>query len=109
MFYDQYTNIAIIAALMGCLIRYTVLHKQHDATVKLIYFVSDMITSGFLGYLAYWYIVQEGVATPVQGTIASCVIGNLGSRVFDYISYILHSKFKGINFKYESSSNDKEK
>lgn len=108
MFKDDYTIIAVISAVAGCLIRYLNDYKK-GSNVKLSFLLGDAITSAFIGYLAYWIISEEHLLKPSYSAVVCCVIGNLGSKVFDLIAWYAHNRYGIPNLKYQKEENKNER
>ena len=83
---------AIVASCAGCLIRYINEYKAHTK-IKFSYLILDLLTSAFLGYLTHWFLIESYKATPSYAAVISCIVGNLGSRIFDLINYYISLKF----------------
>lgn len=99
MFYDEYTLVAIGASIMGCLIRYSTQWKS-GAPIRISYLTTDIIIAAFLGYITYWVVLDHCIAKSSYATVISCIIGNFGSKIFDIISWYLHTRHGIPNFKY---------
>lgn len=99
MFIDNYVLIAVVCAVAGCLIRYVNQYKTKGA-IKISYLICDILTAAFLGYLAYWVIADYGILKPSYASVVTCFIGNMGSRVFDILSWYMHTRLGMPNFKY---------
>lgn len=82
--------IAIIAALGGCVVNYL---SEYKATGRMNFrwMIPDLIISGFVGYLVFWFFVEHGF-TASEGAIATCIAGNLGSRIFDIFRFLIEYK-----------------
>lgn len=101
-FIDEHTYVAIGCAVAGCLIRYLHIHK-HKGSIKISYLIGDVLTAAFLGYLFYWILAEHNLVKSSYASLITCFIGNLGSRVFDIISWYMHTRYGLPNFKYEKS------
>lgn len=104
MYVDQYTIMAIMCALGGCLIRYSSMWKK-GVPIKFGYLISDAFTAMFIGYLTYWLIVEHVTLKPSHVCLLCCIVGNLGSRVFDFIAWYAHKKYGIPNFKFGEETN----
>ncbi len=82
---------AIVACCAGCLIRYINEYKARTK-IKISYLILDLLTSAFLGYLTHWFLIESYKTTPSYAAVVSCIVGNLGSRIFDLINYFISSK-----------------
>lgn len=102
MFFDEHTFIAIGCAIAGCLIRYLNTYKL-KGRIHIPYLIGDVLTAAFLGYLFYWVIADHQVLKPSYASVITCFIGNLGSRVFDIISWYAHTRYGLPNFKYDKN------
>lgn len=102
MFIDEHTYIAIGCAVAGCLIKYLNEYKRGKA-IKISYLLGDVLTSAFLGYLFYWVIADTKMLSPSYASVVTCFIGNIGSRVFDILSWYVHTRYGLPNFKYENN------
>lgn len=99
MMYGDYTLIAGLSAVLGCYIRYINTWKR-TGQIKIGFMIADIIGSAFTGLLAFWVITDYHLIRPSYAAVITCIIGNMGSRIFDIISYYLHMKY-GVPIKYE--------
>lgn len=99
MFVDEYTYIAVGCAIAGCLIRY-LNHYKIKGRIKISYLIGDILVAAFLGYLFYWIIAEHKIVAPSYASAITCIVGNLGSRVFDIISWYVYTRYGLPNFKY---------
>lgn len=79
--------LALFMAAGGCLVNYLTEYRM-SGKLNLRWLAADLLTSCFLGYLAFWLMVDYGF-TLSECAIGTCVIGNLGSRVFDIVRFAL--------------------
>lgn len=101
--------VAVLAACWGCVIRYTEVHKHNpNKAIKWSYFIVDLITSGFLGFLTFWFLIEHNYTKISYAMFITCVVGNIGSRVIDIGSYYLYQKL-GLNYKYQELLDDTDK
>lgn len=82
--------LALFTAAGGCLVNY-ISEYRHSGRLHFRWLVADLTTSCFLGYLAFWFMIDYGF-TLSECAIGTCVIGNLGSRVFDIVRFSLTKK-----------------
>ena len=83
--------IALFASMGGCLVRYFEEFK-HTGRFNFTWLVADLVTSGFVGYLAFWLLIENTTLTVSQCAVATCLVGNLGSRVFDILRFLICRK-----------------
>lgn len=83
-------------AMIGCIIR-IVNDYKHGTKIKLILALIDICTSIFLGYVSSWLILENTDFSLSMCTFVVLVIGYLGSRVFDLITFIINKKIGYTN------------
>ena len=54
--------------------------------------IIDVLVSCFLGYLTFWFCLESMCFSLSQCAIATCLVGNFGSRIFDIIYYIIYKR-----------------
>lgn len=82
--------LALFTAAGGCLVNY-ITEYRNSGRLQLRWLTADLLTSCFLGYLAFWFMIDYGF-TLSECAIGTCVIGNLGSRVFDIVRFNLSKR-----------------
>ena len=85
--------LAIFAAGGGCLIKYFEEYK-HARKINWKLLLADLAVSVFLGYFTFWFCIENTDFTLSQNAIATCLVGNFGSRIFDIIRYILFERLR---------------
>lgn len=91
LFSNSTIYLAIFASCGGCLIRYF----EEYRIAKHINFktmIIDVLVSCFLGYLTFWFCLESMYFSLSQCAIATCLVGNFGSRIFDIIYYIIYKR-----------------
>lgn len=83
----------LISAIGGCLIRYLDDYKRTNS-IKVSWLFADLLVSSFLGYLTFWFLAENTDFTISLCAIATCIAGNLGSKIFDIIRFILFKKLE---------------
>lgn len=108
MFFNEFTLICILSSVAGCLIRYSQTIKQ-GYRVKILYIINDVWIAAFLGYMACWFIFENLTVAPSYVAMISCVIGNLGARILDLITWYLQIKYKLPNLnQFDKKEKDKD-
>lgn len=92
---------AIIAACVGCSVRYAEIYKRDSKKLKVSYFLVDLAIAAFMGFVVFKFAVGEKLCTPNQVVLLNCLMGFIGSRVFDIASYLMYTRL-GINVKFDS-------
>lgn len=82
--------LALFTAAGGCLVNY-ISEYRRSGRLHFRWLVADLTTSCFLGYLTFWFMIDYGF-TLSECAIGTCVVGNLGSRVFDIVRFSLTKK-----------------
>lgn len=98
---------AVLASCGGCAIRYGELYKNLNR-FKLSFFLIDLFIASFLGFFVFWFVTEENICSLTYAMLTNCLVGFLGSKVFDIASYFLYMKF-GIDIKFipkEENRND---
>lgn len=84
--------LALFAAAGGCLVNYLTEYKQ-TGKLNIRWMLADLATSGFVGFLAFWFLLDKGF-TLSECAIATCIVGNLGSKIFDIVRFIISAKLR---------------
>lgn len=92
----------LFSTLGGCIVRYLSEYKQ-GKHLELKYILIDMIVSSFLGYLTFWFLIENTNFNMSLCAISTCIVGNLGSKVFDILQFIV---FEKIGYKPKGGKND---
>lgn len=82
--------IALIAALGGCVVNYLSEYKQ-TGRMNFRWLIPDLVISGFVGVFVFWFFVEHGFSAS-ESAVATCIAGNLGSRIFDIFRFLLEYK-----------------
>ena len=105
--------LAIFAASGGCLIKYFEEYK-HARKINWKLLLADLAVSVFLGYFTFWFCIENTDFTLSQNAIATCLVGNFGSRIFNIIRWVLFERI-GIphhlaeeGFKHDSKRNQEQ-
>lgn len=85
---------AIYSSIGGCILTYANKYKNHNR-IRVSCFILDIISAIFMGYLAYWYMIELGMKE-IDSLIVCCVIGNSGSKIFNDLNKIVISKLQNI-------------
>ena len=92
----------LFSTLGGCIVRYLSEYKK-GKQLKLRFILIDMLISSFLGYLTFWFLIENTSFNMSLCAISTCIVGNLGSKVFDIIQFIL---FEKIGYRIKGEKND---
>lgn len=79
--------LAIFAAAGGVLVNYIGVYKQ-TGRLHLRWLLGDLVTSCFLGYFAFWLLLDWGFAVS-ECAVGTAIVGNLGAKVFAIIKHFL--------------------
>lgn len=82
--------IALIAAFGGCAVNYLSEYKQ-TGRMNFRWLIPDLIISGFIGFFVFWFFVEHSFS-PSESAVATCIAGNLGSRIFDIFRFLIEYK-----------------
>lgn len=82
--------IALIAALGGCVVNYLSEYKQ-TGRMNFRWMIPDLVISGFVGVFVFWFFVDHGFSAS-ESAVATCIAGNLGSRIFDISRFLIEYK-----------------
>lgn len=82
--------LALFTAAGGCLVNYLSEYRR-SGYFSLFSMAVDLTISCFLGYLTFWLLVDCGF-TLSECAVGTCVVGNLGSRVFDIVRFNLRRR-----------------
>lgn len=98
--------IAMIAALGGCVVNYLSEYKQ-TGRMNFRWMIPDLAISGFVGFFVFWFFIEHGFSAS-ESAVATCIAGNLGSRIFDIFRFLIENKI-GLPKSFLASKNsDKE-
>lgn len=82
----------ILCSVAGCLIRYMQLYEK-GYKVKIFYFITDILTAGFLGFMVGWFVLDHfDVKRSYSATIA-LLVGNVGGRILDFITWSIQLRY----------------
>ena len=108
LFTSSTLYLVLLSTLGGCFVRYLNEYKK-GIRLSLRYILIDILISSFLGYLTFWFLYENTNFNMSLCAIATCIVGNLGSKVFDIVQFIIFNKigykFNGEN--YDSQRNTK--
>lgn len=98
--------IAMIAALGGGVVNYLSEYKQ-TGRMNFRWMIPDLAVSGFVGFFVFWFFIEHGFPAS-ESAVATCIAGNLGSRIFDIFRFLIENKI-GLPKSFLASKNsDKE-
>lgn len=83
--------IALFASLGGCALRYLEEYR-HEKDMHWQWLVADLLSSAFLGYFTFWLLLDSEHFTVSQCAVATAIVGNFGTRIFDIIRFVLFKK-----------------
>lgn len=92
----------LFSTLGGCFVRYLSEYKK-GKKLQLKYVLIDMLVSAFLGYLTFWFLLENTNFNMSLCAIATCIVGNLGSKVFDILQFII---FEKLGYRPKGEKND---
>lgn len=98
--------IALIAALGGCVVNYLSEFKQ-TGRMNFRWMIPDLVISGFVGFFVFWFFIEHGFSAS-EGAVATCIAGNLGSRIFDIFRFLIEYKI-GLPKSFLTHSTEKKK
>ena len=78
-------------AMIGSIIR-IVNDYKHGSKIKVTLAVIDILISIFLGYVSSWFILENTDFNLSTCTFIILIIGYLGSKLFDLISFVIYQK-----------------
>lgn len=79
--------LAMLAAAGGCLVNYLTIYKQ-TGKLHFWWLVADLLSSCFIGWLVFGCLTDWGFSTN-EATAATAIAGNLGTKVFSIIKYMI--------------------
>lgn len=79
--------LAIFSAAGGVLVNYIGVYKQ-TGRLHLRWLLGDLVTSCFLGYFAFWLLLDWGFAVS-ECAVGTAIVGNLGAKVFAIIKHLI--------------------
>lgn len=107
LFTSSTPYLILFSTLGGCFVRYLNEYKK-GKSLKLRFILIDMFVSSLLGYLTFWFLLENTNFNMSLCAIATCIVGNLGSKVFDILQFILFNKIgytpNGENYDFQRNS-----
>ena len=76
---------------MGCPWNNLPRHRNPD-TPQWRWLFADLTSSAFLGYFTFWLLWDSGHFTASQCAVATCIVGNFGTRIFDLVRFLIFKK-----------------
>ena len=52
----------------------------------------DLLSSAFLGYFTFWVLWDSAHFTASQCAVATAIVGNFGTRIFDVVRFVIFKK-----------------
>ena len=83
--------IALFASLGGCVLRYLEEYK-HEKKWHWKWLAADLLSSAFLGYFTFWVLWDSAHFTASQCAVATAIVGNFGTRIFDVVRFVIFKK-----------------
>lgn len=108
LFTSSTPYLILFSTLGGCFVRYLNEYKK-GIVLSIRFILIDMLISSFLGYLTFWFLYENTNFNMSLCAIATCIVGNLGSKVFDIVQFILFNKlgYKPNGENYDCQRNSK--
>lgn len=78
-------------AMIGSIIR-IVNDYKHGSKIKITLALIDIVISIFLGYFSSWFLLENTTFNLSTCSFVILIIGYLGSKIFDLISFIINKK-----------------